>query len=415
MAEMVSDAATPRSVPFAKPQRSPVSTAQVDIVLARAVVVFAVLFALQTLPSFIAEVDDTHPAWTVGASVALLATLLLGVAASLARRFVRIALGTFAIVYLVILQSWPLAVVRPPGDPGAEFWLFYLVTAAIACAAISFNAPIATTYLFVAPTIYGLLRLTPAGGGATLIRAALDVVVCVIVGATILVVVTMLRHAARSVDAAQATALERYSHAVRQHATEVERVQVDSIVHDSVLTTLLSAARAYSPEAKELAAGMAANAIGHLRDAALVVPDDGSTVTVAAVSRRIAGTAATFGAPFEVRSRVASSRALPVHAADAIHSAAVQAMMNSLQHAGTAQTVSRWLSIRAGEDGVEVQVGDTGRGFDAHSVPRERLGLRISILERMANAGGSVEVDSAVGEGTVVTIRWPAPDAENDA
>ena len=82
-------------------------------------------------------------------------------------------------------------------------------------------------------------------------------------------------------DAAQATALDRYSHAVRQHALEVERVQVDSIVHDSVLTTLLSAARAYTPEAKELAARMAGAAIGHLRDAALVSPDDSSTVSSA--------------------------------------------------------------------------------------------------------------------------------------
>ena len=89
---------------------------------------------------------------------------------------------------------------------------------------------------------------------------------------------SMLRGAATQVDRAQQTALERYSHAVRQHAIEAERVQVDAIVHDSVLTTLLSAARAYTPEAKELAATMAGNAIGHLREAVAVAPDSDAMV-----------------------------------------------------------------------------------------------------------------------------------------
>src|SRR5690606_10979367 len=68
---------------------------------------------------------------------------------------------------------------------------------------------------------------------------------------------TMLRGAAATVDAAQATALSGYIDAVREHATEVERVQVDAIVHDSVLTTLLSAGKAHDPESQAMAARMA--------------------------------------------------------------------------------------------------------------------------------------------------------------
>jgi len=95
-------------------------------------------------------------------------------------------------------------------------------------------------------------------------------------------------------------------------------------------------------------------------------------------------------------------------AAEAIYSAAVQAMVNSLQHAGSSPRVSRWLTIR-GVDfaGIEVEVGDTGAGFAYTEVPKERLGLRVSIVERVANAGGCVEIDSVVDEGTVITIRWP--------
>ncbi len=222
-------------------------------------------------------------------------------------------------------------------------------------------------------------------------------------------IVALLRQAADSVDRAQSAALDRYSHAVRQHATEMERVQVDSIVHDSVLTTLLTAARASTPEAKELASTMAENAMDHLRDAASASPDDDAVVTARQVSHRIIGEIATLSSPFEVRRIEPSAIALPVQSAEAVYSAAVQAMVNSLQHAGGPE-VPRWLEIRAGEDdGLVVEVGDSGVGFPVDSVPIERLGLRVSIIERVANAGGLVTVRSALGEGTVISIRWPAP------
>ena len=132
-----------------------------------------------------------------------------------------------------------------------------------------------------------MIRVTPAGGQVTLTQAVLDSVYAIILGGVITIITTILRNAATAVDRAQQTALERYSHAVRQHAIEAERVQVDAIVHDSVLTTFLSAARAFTPEAKELAATMAGNAIGHLRDAVASTPDSDASVRVAVLASRI--------------------------------------------------------------------------------------------------------------------------------
>jgi len=80
--------------------------------------------------------------------------------------------------------------------------------------------------------------------------------------------------------------------------------------------------------------------------------------------------------------------------------------VNSVQHAGEA---SRWLDIRgSGPVGLTVEVGDDGGGFLAQEVPTERLGLRVSIVDRVVKAGGEAEIDTQPGEGTVVTIRWPA-------
>jgi len=339
------------------------------------------------------------------------ASLIVALVASLARRFVRTAHALIALLYLAALQTWPVAVVNQTDSGGTNYWLYYLLTVATAAAAIGLPTAIATTYLLVVPVMYGLIRVTPDGGNASAQQAILDSLYAIILGGAIMVIVTMLRQASAAVDAAQANALERYAHAVRAHATEVERVQVDSIVHDSVLTTFISAARAFTPDAKALAATMAGNAIGHLREAALVTPDDGSTVPLSAVARRIADAANTIGAKFELRTRTIGAKQMPIMAAEAVYSAAVQAMVNSLQHAGSAPEVSRWLTVRGVDPaGIEVEVGDTGTGFDYVDVPKERLGLRVSIVERVANAGGCVEIDSVIGEGTSITIRWPKAD-----
>jgi signal transduction histidine kinase len=62
--------------------------------------------------------------------------------------------------------------------------------------------------------------------------------------------------------------------------------------------------------------------------------------------------------------------------------------------------------VRAG--GCLIEIADNGIGFDRASVPGERLGLRMSIEERMANAGGSAEIVSRPGQGTTVILAWPA-------
>jgi signal transduction histidine kinase len=58
--------------------------------------------------------------------------------------------------------------------------------------------------------------------------------------------------------------------------------------------------------------------------------------------------------------------------------------------------------------GILVEIGDTGRGFSMSSIPTERLGVRVSIIERVTNAGGSVEIISAPDHGALVSVRWPA-------
>jgi hypothetical protein len=388
--------------------RSPISRAQIEGLLSRLVAVFGVVFAVQTLPVIAQQVGAADPLWGWIMVPALYASIVVLFVAAMLQRWVTQANILVAVLFLIALASWPFAIVDV-GFLGVDrYWVYFLISVATSCAAIGLTTPIATIYLFVVPFVYGSIRLTDAGGGASVLQSALESVYALLIGGAILLFTVLLRQAAVSVDIAQSAALDRYSLAVHAHATENERVQVDSIVHDSVLTTLLSAARAYTPESKALASRMAGNAIGHLREAALVNPDDGSSVRLSSVLRRISEAAASMSAPFELRTRDVTAQSMPLQAAEAVYSAAVQAMVNSLQHAGQDAGLTRWLTIRGVQPtGIEVEVGDTGVGFSFVNLPAERMGLRVSIVERVTNAGGAVEIDSAINEGTVISIRWP--------
>jgi hypothetical protein len=407
MAGMLSNTA-PRSGPQLKQPRNPISLKQVETIISRSVAAVGFVFGAQTVPSLLGQIGKANPVWAAFVVITLFGGVIVALVLSFARRSVRTGHAIVAILYVVALVSWPFAITHPRVEVD-NYWLYFLLTVGTSTAGIAFSTRIATIYLFVVPVIYGIIRMTPPGGSESPQHAALDSVYAIILGGAVNIVITMLRHAAQNVDTAQSTALERYGHAVRQHATEVERVQVDSIVHDSVLTTLISAARAYSPEAMELAAVMAGNAIGHLHDAALVQPDDGTTVRLRAVAKRISEAAGGMSPPFQVRGAEVGSRSIPVSVGEAVYSAAVQAMVNSIQHGGESPNIERWVLMKSARPGgILVEIGDTGRGFSMSSIPTERLGVRVSIIERVTNAGGSVEIISAPDHGALVSVRWPA-------
>ncbi len=401
--------AAPDRLPAPRPSRAPLSRRQVESILSRSAAAFSLLFFVQTLPIAISQASHVHEQrqWTQLVGLLLFIALVATCASALLQRWVRASTGAFAAVYLLAAATWPLANRTPLEPADGTHWLYFLLTVSTALAAIALRARLAVVYLFLAPAVYAVSGFVTNDGGTTRQQAILEALYSIMLGGAILVIIAMLRQAASGVDRAQAAAFESYAEAVRQHATEVERVQVDSIVHDSVLTTLLSAARATTPEAKSLAAGMAANAIGYLRQAALIGPAEGATVSMATVARQVAATAQAVGARFDLRLGELPARPMAAAAADAVQAAAIQAMVNSVQHAG--EGVNRWLDIRsAGPGAVVVEVGDDGRGFVAGEVATERLGLRVSIVERLEKAGGAAEIDTQPGEGTVVTIRWPA-------
>jgi signal transduction histidine kinase len=89
---------------------------------------------------------------------------------------------------------------------------------------------------------------------------------------------------------------------------------------------------------------------------------------------------------------------------DSLVAAAREAVVNAAKHAGGAISVY----VECDESGAQVFVRDRGPGFDPDAVPADRLGVRESILGRMARVGGSASVRSTPGEGADVVLALPA-------
>ena len=79
-----------------------------------------------------------------------------------------------------------------------------------------------------------------------------------------------------------------------------------------------------------------------------------------------------------------------------------EALLNAVRHGAPPVTVY----AEVGPTGVEAFVRDHGSGFDLDDVPADRLGVRESILGRMARHGGSARV-RRLDDGTEVALALP--------
>jgi signal transduction histidine kinase len=85
-----------------------------------------------------------------------------------------------------------------------------------------------------------------------------------------------------------------------------------------------------------------------------------------------------------------------------LYGIAQEALNNALKHARASKIV---LSVRMVDKSVILEVADDGQGFDQAEVQvKGGLGL-ISMQERAEKIGGQLDIDSALGEGTTVSVK----------
>lgn len=387
----------------------PLSRAQIDLVLSRLQGLFGFAFALLSIPVLAGSSSTLKPEWGWGIAVVLFGLIAACFVTSLVGRGIRISMTLFAGAFVLALLLWPFAVRSPEAALGVQPWLWYIVIVAVGAAANALPTPWAVVYAIAVPGLFFALRLLPAGGGAPVLIALLDTVYSLVLGAFLVIVNTGLRSAAGGVDDAQRTAVRRYAEAAKRHATEQERTRVDTVVHDRVLSTLLAAARAEGPDDRRRVVAMAEQALVALQSAD-AESELGGDRPLGSLVERLRALAGTITAEVSFHAEGDIGQPVPARVLEGVYSAAVQAVSNSVQHAGE-QGVTRSVRVHCwGASGFSVVISDDGRGFDADAVPADRLGLRVSIRERVDAVGGSASVRSTPGGGTVVVLEW-APGA----
>ncbi|HYX51328.1 MAG TPA: sensor histidine kinase, partial [Ktedonobacteraceae bacterium] len=94
---------------------------------------------------------------------------------------------------------------------------------------------------------------------------------------------------------------------------------------------------------------------------------------------------------------------LPLKVKQDLYRVAQEALHNTVKHARASQVVLRLEQLN---NVVIMEVHDDGRGFDATASFPGHIGLR-SMHERVANLGGTFEIESLEGQGTTICIRIP--------
>lgn len=355
---------------------------------------------------------DEIPGWHLPLMIATFVPLAAMIIACFVGRGVALCAGTFAILYVVALAVWPIATAGSVPDPTGQPWIWYLVNVATLAAVLAFPLPLQIAWTLLAPLLFGLVRLVQAGFDADFwFPLGLDVSFALILGGVLLALGWMFRSVAANVDDTRARAVSSYADAAAADAAEQERIAVAALMHDSVLAALIAAERAETPRERTLAVAMAREALTRLANAerdAGEGSDEPQSIT--AVADEIEQDARDLGVDLAVR-RMISPAAPPVpgRVGRAIVLATTQAIANAVQHAG-----GRGLTVSvAGIDDpaeIRVVVTDGGEGFDIDRVPDDRLGIRASIVARVAAVGGTTEITSGPG-GTTVVLEWGHPES----
>jgi len=284
-------------------------------------------------------------------------------------------------------------------------WIWWSVGVAAISSVGGFGVFLSGFFLVTLPLMWYLLQISDIGVAVPPLLALQDASFSFLFTSVIAGFVWVLRYESSKVDEANHNANIAAIDLARADAILRERDRVDALVHDSVLTTLLVAAKADDQSAQTHAQELAETAIQKLVTADALMNTD-ETISVSSLFSALEVAIQRQSELVSVEIEGSTDHLVPAEVADAVAESTLQALANSLNHAGAGATVQVFLKGTA--RGFKIVVKDNGRGFRPSRVPKNRLGLRLSIVGRVQAVGGKVFIDSKIGIGTNVIIEWSA-------
>ncbi|HLP22416.1 MAG TPA: ATP-binding protein [Microbacteriaceae bacterium] len=328
----------------------------------------------------------------------------MGVLALSAPGFIvrRVAL-IYGLGYLVVLAG--SALFGPAHvDPHGEAWIISITSIPAASAMLAVPRPMTWLYL---PAL-GVLSMAVAVRSASSQNPLLDGIIVGLYDATFSAIFVGLVFVAlvwtRRLDERIAVEAHAEAESLAAEARGREQQRFEALVHDSLISTLLVAAQG-SVDARTLAQN-ATVTLGQFGEPEDAVP------SIAELVGHLRADVHAENPEVRWRETVTGELVVPPMAIEALRGATLEAIRNAARHAArdhrTGRPAEVDVELNVDEERISVAIRDNGRGFVVERVPAERLGVRYSIVERMRTVGGSATIESTLGAGTTVLLRWEA-------
>ena len=307
-------------------------------------------------------------------------------------------LGVYVAVACV-LAATRLLPIAAPGDALARMhpmlgWYFVIAAAAAVVLTRRWR------FTFVVALAPLLVMVNAMAIGELQLVSVEDVMLDMATNLATIGALTWLLRLAETSDASSARQrVQAVELAARQASTRAQH-EANSFIHDHILSALIAIANGL-PDRAALR-GSARQALDSLRTSTTVT----SPVAARTLLNDVAGCLAAMAGDIRTDVLLTREHEIPPDVAQAITEATLEAVRNSLRHAGDDAAVTRMVTLTSDACCVTIEVNDNGRGFDPAAAGRGRHGVSGSIIARMHDVGGRATISSAPGEGACITLRW---------
>jgi signal transduction histidine kinase len=315
-----------------------------------------------------------------------------------------IYLRIHALYMFVLLAAWPLMIREVPVDDGTFYpFIWWAFDTGWVAAAISFRLRWVITYfvLLIVGT-QGMFFMT-VGGSHSVTQVLTDGAFTVLTNGSVAVIILMLRNAANATDKANAEAIQVAVLQAKAEAESKERQRLDALIHDSVLTALISATNAKTELEVQSAAELASSALEKLSNIENSSVE-GAPVFCGDLFDSVIAAAKRLDPDIQARKDCQTHFLVEKQVSVALTEAILQALQNSQLHAGL--KAQRELILKASNNELKIVLKDNGKGFRPNRVPKGRLGIRNSIVGRVQSVGGTAYIVSSPGQGATVILEW---------
>ncbi|MET4540562.1 signal transduction histidine kinase [Arthrobacter bambusae] len=386
----------------------PYSRANIEYLVARCSGLVALVLYCLALPEIVSQIPLHSPLWDltfmVGIPITILGTLMIR--RSLAR--IKVSAGAAAALIFCGFALWHFGLIGDGSQVESKPWSNGAASIGVALAAVSVRPAAATFYNVLFSTMLVLVPATGYGNTRDWYDSAQDGLLSLALGIVIVTLMSALRDAASASDRAAVRAVDRFGEVARSEAIRTERSRLDGLIHDTVMATLIVAAQARSQEVFDAARKAAKLALAELGAIMSGRADDSTSISREEFVNRLQAATSHYSPDFTCGLGRDPIEFLPLGSARAIIQATTEAVRNSSIHAsGTPAHVAVRFdqSQRAPNREVVVEISDQGPGFEVSQVSPRRLGVRVSIIQRMTEAHGEAQISSSK-HGTTVRLTW---------